>query len=129
MLWQQIHDDDTTAPVLARGIVVTSRLWFFVRDDRPFAEPAPPTATIDCSPDRTDQHPRQHVANDIGFSCAAASGRSSSLRLTAHRSRLTQCIGSMPISIPSVRPLGFPPISVLPSARSIISPLVTDLEI
>lgn len=39
-----LHGDDTTVPLLARGKTVTARLWTYVRDDRPFAGPAPPAA-------------------------------------------------------------------------------------
>jgi transposase len=40
----RLHGDDTTVPVLAKGKTVTGRLWTYVRDDRPFAGPAPPAA-------------------------------------------------------------------------------------
>jgi transposase len=50
MTAERTHGDDTTVPVLAGGIVVTSRSWVFVSDGRPLAEPEPPTATIDYSP-------------------------------------------------------------------------------
>ncbi|MFO1427209.1 MAG: transposase [Steroidobacteraceae bacterium] len=39
---ERIHADDTTVPVLAKGKTRTGRLWTYVRDDRPFAGPAPP---------------------------------------------------------------------------------------
>ena len=41
---ERIHADDTTVPVLAKGKTRTGRLWTYVRDDRPFAGPAPPAA-------------------------------------------------------------------------------------
>ncbi|MBI1209202.1 MAG: transposase [Azospirillum sp.] len=40
----RLHGDDATVPVLARVRTVTGRLWTYVRDDRPFAGPAPPAA-------------------------------------------------------------------------------------
>ncbi len=42
----RIHGDDTTVPVLAKGQTITGRLWTYVRDDRPFAGPAPPAAVF-----------------------------------------------------------------------------------
>jgi transposase len=41
---ERLHGDDTTVPVLAAGRTTTGRLWVYVRDDRPFAGPAPPAA-------------------------------------------------------------------------------------
>jgi transposase len=41
-----IHGDDTPVPVLAPGNTRTGRLWTYVRDDRPFAGPAPPAAVL-----------------------------------------------------------------------------------
>lgn len=41
---ERLHGDDTTVPVLATGRTTTGRLWVYVRDDRPFAGPAPPAA-------------------------------------------------------------------------------------
>lgn len=46
--------DDTAVPVLARGKTDTGRLWTYVRDDRPFAGPAPP-ARLFCGSDRGGQ--------------------------------------------------------------------------
>ena len=42
----RIHGDDTTVPVLAKGKTVTGRLWTYVRDDRPCADPAPAAALL-----------------------------------------------------------------------------------
>jgi transposase len=42
---ERLHGDDTTVPVLAKTKTATARLWTYVRDDRPFAGPAPPAAT------------------------------------------------------------------------------------
>lgn len=60
------HGDDTTVPLLARGRTVTARLWTYVRDDRPFAGPAPPAAVLYFSRDRTAEHPRRHLAGYAG---------------------------------------------------------------
>ncbi|MBB5695433.1 IS66 family transposase [Muricoccus pecuniae] len=59
---ERLHGDDTTVPLLARGKTVTARLWTYVRDDRPFAGPAPPAALFHFSRDRTAEHPRRHMA-------------------------------------------------------------------
>jgi len=37
--------------VLARGKTLTGRVWTYVRDDRPFAGPAPPAAMFRYSRD------------------------------------------------------------------------------
>ena len=41
---ERLHGDDTTIRILAKGKCVTGRIWTYVRDDRPFAGPAPPAA-------------------------------------------------------------------------------------
>jgi transposase len=64
---ERLHGDDTTVPVLARGKTVTGRLWTYVRDDRPFAGPAPPAALFYYSRDRTGEHPRRHLAGYGGI--------------------------------------------------------------
>ena len=46
----RIHGDDTPVPVLAPGKTRTGRLWTYVRDDRPFAGPAPPAACSSTRP-------------------------------------------------------------------------------
>ena len=43
---ERLHAGDTTVPVLARGKCRIGRLWTYVRDDRPFAGHAPPTAAL-----------------------------------------------------------------------------------
>jgi transposase len=48
----RLHGDDTTVPVLAKGKTNTGRLWVYVRDDGPFAGPAPPAAVFHYSRDR-----------------------------------------------------------------------------
>jgi transposase len=64
---ERLHGDDTTVPVLARGRTVTGRLWTYVRDDRPFAGPAPPAAMFRYSRDRTGEHPQRHLAGYRGI--------------------------------------------------------------
>ena len=54
---ERIHADDTTVPVLAKGKTRTGRLWTYVRDDRPFAVPAPPAAVFFYSRDRGGETP------------------------------------------------------------------------
>ena len=69
---ERIHADDTTVPVLAKGKTRTGRLWTYVRDDRPFAGPAPPAAVFFYSPDRGGAHPEQHLAGYAGLMQADA---------------------------------------------------------
>jgi len=66
MAAERIHGDDTTVPVLAKGKTITGRLWAYVRDDRPFAGPAPPAAVFYYSRDRTAEHPNKHLAGYAG---------------------------------------------------------------
>jgi transposase len=63
----RLHGDDTTVPVLAKGKTITGRLWTYVRDDRPFAGPAPPATLFHYSRDRTAEHPRRHLAGYAGI--------------------------------------------------------------
>jgi transposase len=63
----RLHGDDTTVPVLAKGETTTGRLWTYVRDDRPFAGPAPPAAMFHYSRDRTAEHPNRHLAGYAGI--------------------------------------------------------------
>jgi transposase len=63
----RIHGDDTTVPLLAKGRTVTARLWTYVRDDRPFAGPAPPAAIFYYSRDRGGEHPKKHLAGYSGI--------------------------------------------------------------
>jgi transposase len=63
----RLHGDDTTVPLLAKGKTVTARLWTYVRDDRPFAGPAPPAAAFHFSRDRTAEHPKTHLASCSGI--------------------------------------------------------------
>jgi transposase len=69
---ERIHADDTTVPVLAKERTRTGRLWAYVRDDRPFAGPAPPAAAFFYSPDRQSQHPERHLAGFAGIMQADA---------------------------------------------------------
>jgi transposase len=67
MAAERLHGDDTTVPVLAKGKTVTGRLWTYVRDDRPFAGPAPPAALFCYSRDRGGEHPNQHLTGYAGI--------------------------------------------------------------
>ncbi len=62
----RLHGDDTTVPLMAKGKTVTARLWTYVRDDRPFAGPAPPAAMFRYSRDRSAEHPNSHLAGYRG---------------------------------------------------------------
>jgi transposase len=62
MAAERLHGDDTTVPVLAKTKTRTGRLWTYVRDDRPFAGPAPPAALFRYSSDRRGEHPQGHLA-------------------------------------------------------------------
>jgi transposase len=57
----RLHGDDTTVPVLAKGKTDIARCWVYVRDDRPFAGPAPPAAVFYYSRDRRGEHPTAHL--------------------------------------------------------------------
>lgn len=69
---ERLHVDDTTVPVLDVGKTRTGRLWVYVRDDRPFAGPAPPAAMYFYSPDRGRAHPEAHLAGWQGLMQADA---------------------------------------------------------
>jgi transposase len=69
---ERIHADDTTVKVQAKGKCRTGRLWTYVRDDRPFAGAAAPAAALFYSPDRSSQHPEQHLASYAGLMQADA---------------------------------------------------------
>src|SRR3954452_20619809 len=71
---ERLHGDDTTVPVLAKGKTDTGRCWTYVRDDRPFAGPAPPAAMFYYSRDRAGEHPRAHLASYAGLFQADAYG-------------------------------------------------------
>ncbi|WP_050401733.1 IS66 family transposase [Bradyrhizobium embrapense] len=59
---ERLHGDDTTIRILAKGKCTTGRIWTYVRDDRPFAGPAPPAAVYYASSDRRGEHPQKHLA-------------------------------------------------------------------
>jgi transposase len=69
---ERIHADDTTVPVLAKERTRIGRLWAYVRDDRPFAGPAPPAAAFFYSPDRGGEHPERHLTSFAGIMQADA---------------------------------------------------------
>src|SRR6478752_7072794 len=64
---ERLHGDDTTIRILAKGKCVTGRIWTYVRDDRPFAGPAPPAAVYYASSDRRGEHPQMHLAAFAGI--------------------------------------------------------------
>jgi transposase len=63
---QRLHGDDTTVPVLAKGKTDIARCWTYVRDDHPFAGPAPPAAVFYYSRDRRGDHPTAHLQGWAG---------------------------------------------------------------
>jgi transposase len=63
----RVHGDDTTVPVLAKHQTRKGRLWTYVRDDKPFAGPAPPAAVFFYSRDRTGEHPERHLHGYAGI--------------------------------------------------------------
>jgi transposase len=69
---ERLHADDTTVPVLAKERTRIGRLWAYVRDDRPFAGPAPSAAVFFYSPDRGGEHPERHLASFAGIMQADA---------------------------------------------------------
>jgi transposase len=56
----RVHGDETPVPVLAKHQTRKGRLWTYVRDDQPFAGPAPSAAMFFYSRDRTAEHPERH---------------------------------------------------------------------
>ena len=64
---ERLHGDDTTIPILAKGQCTTGRIWVYVRDDQPFAGPAPPAAVFYASSDRRGEHPQKHLADFSGI--------------------------------------------------------------
>ena len=64
---ERLHGDDTTIRILAKGKCTTGRIWTYVRDDRPFAGPAPPAAVYYASGDRRGEHPQKHLAAYAGI--------------------------------------------------------------
>jgi transposase len=68
MAGTKLHADDTPIPVLSpgRGKTATARLWVYVRDDRPAAQPTSPAVWFAYSPNRKGEHPKQHLAGFTG---------------------------------------------------------------
>ena len=65
----KVHADDTPIPVLSpgNGKTKTGRLWTYVRDDRPWADPAPPAVWFRYSPDRKGERPLAHLNDYHGI--------------------------------------------------------------
>ena len=65
----KIHADYTPIPVLSpgNGKTKTGRLWTYVRDDRPWADPAPPAVWFRYSPDRKGERPLTHLYDCRGI--------------------------------------------------------------
>jgi transposase len=63
----RVHGDDTPVPVLAKGKIITGRVWVYVRDDRPFGGRAPPAGVFFYSRDRAGDHPEHHLAGYAGI--------------------------------------------------------------
>ena len=152
---ERLHGDDTTVPVLAKGQTVTGRLWTYVRDDRPFAGPAPPAAMFRYSRDRTAEHPRWHLAcyagilqadAYAGFNDLYAPGRTpgpiNEAACWAHgRRKLFKLaeVARAPLAVEAVRRIdaifaaeralnGLPAEQRLAGRQAHIAPLVTTLE-
>jgi hypothetical protein len=68
MSGHKLHADDTPVPVLAPGLgkTKTGRLWTYVRDDRPAADPTPPAVWFCYSANRKGEHPKQHLSTFTG---------------------------------------------------------------
>ena len=49
------------------GKTKTGRLWTYVRDDRPWADPAPPAVWFRYSPDRKGERPLEHLRDYHGL--------------------------------------------------------------
>src|SRR5579863_4562674 len=64
----KLHADDTPVPVLApgNGKTKTGRLWTYVRDDRPAADPTPAAVWFAYTPDRKGEHPQAHLSKFTG---------------------------------------------------------------
>jgi len=65
----KIHADDIPIPVLSpgNGKTKTGRLWVYVRDDRPWADPAPSAVWFMYSPDRKGERPLGHLKDYHGI--------------------------------------------------------------
>jgi transposase len=71
--------------VLATGKTRTGRVWSYVRDDRPFAGPAPPAAVFFYSRNRDGEHPSRHLTGYGGILQADAYGGFNGLYFAAMR--------------------------------------------
>jgi hypothetical protein len=91
----KVHGDDTPVRVLASGTgkIKTGRLWVYVRDEGPFAGPAPPAALYRYSEDPKGEHPRRHLESFrgtlqadgyAGFNELYASGERTEVACWAH---------------------------------------------
>lgn len=149
---ERLHGDDTTVPLMAKDRTVTARLWTYVRDDRPFAGPAPPAAMFRYSRDRTAEHPKRHLAAYggilqadayAGFNDLYAPGRKpgpiSEAACWAHGRRKLFKLARAPLAAEAVRRIeaifaaerainGQSAAERLAVRRERIAPLVTDLE-
>ncbi len=75
MAGERVHGDDTHIRVLDRerrieGLgkgVRQGRIWTYVRDDRPWAGPAPPAIAYYFSPDRKGIRPQEHLKDFAGI--------------------------------------------------------------
>jgi transposase len=66
---EKLHGDDVPVPVLepGSGKTKTSRLWTYVRDDRPAGSDAASAVWFGYSPDRKGEHPAEHLKNYRGI--------------------------------------------------------------
>lgn len=64
-----IFADDTPIKLQAPGNkkTKTARIWAYVRDERPFAGPAPPAAYYQFTVDRKGKHPQEHLKGYKGW--------------------------------------------------------------
>jgi len=67
LLGERLHGDDTIVPILAKGKTIKGHIWTYVRDDRPFAGPAPPAALYYASRNRRQEHPESHLTGFTGI--------------------------------------------------------------
>jgi transposase len=152
---ERLHGDDTTVPVLAKGKTDTGRLWAYVRDDRPFAGPAPPAVMFFYSRDRAGVHPKRHLAAYQGILQADAYAGFNDLYMPSRKPgpiTPAECwahgrrnffklaeVARAPLAIEAVqridaifdaeRPLnGLPPEQRLAVRKVSIAPLVSELE-
>lgn len=64
---QAIFADDTPIKMQAKGKCATTRIWTYVRDERPWCGAGPPAAWYRFSVDRKGEHPEAHLANYSGW--------------------------------------------------------------